>query len=147
MKVILLQDIPSQGKKYDVKEVRGGFARNFLLPRKLAMLATAAAVKEIGARRADEERRREAEKKSHEALIERLRKTPLSFTLKMTEAGSAFGSVSASDIHAGLAEKGIALEKSWIALEDPIKTGGEHAVPVDFPHGVRGEIRVVVEAG
>lgn len=146
MKVILLEDIAKKGKKFEVKDVRGGYARNFLLPRKLAGLATPQALRQLESRRLAEERRREAEKKNHETLVERLPSIPLAFTLKMTEAGTAFGSVSAADIHDALTKKGIAVEKSWIDLDEPIKTTGEHRVKIKFPHGIAGDIPITIQA-
>lgn len=146
MKVILLDDIAKKGKKFEIKDVRGGYARNFLIPRKLAGLATPQALRQLETRRGAEERRHEAEKKQYEVLAERLRSTTLPFTLKMTESGAAFGSVSAADIERALAEKRIPVEKAWIELEQPIKTTGEHRVKIKFPHGIVGEAQITVRA-
>ncbi|MBI4137915.1 MAG: 50S ribosomal protein L9 [Candidatus Sungbacteria bacterium] len=146
MRVILLQDIQTLGKKFDLKEVKKGYARNFLLPRKLALLATATALKDREAQRAAEEKRRAAEKRGYEALTERLRSLALSFTLKVGEKGTPFGSVSAAKIQKTLKDQGIAVEKEWIDLPSPIKTTGEHRVKIKFPHGIVGEAIVDVAA-
>ncbi len=142
----MLEDIPKQGKKFTIKEVRPGYARNFLLPQKMVQAATPAALKALQARIAHREKKQEEKKKEYQKLAEKLQSLTLSLTLKMGEKGQAFGSVSQADILNALKENGISVEKSWIALENQIKTTGEKAVPIIFPYGIRAEARIVVQA-
>jgi large subunit ribosomal protein L9 len=142
MKVILLQDIKNLGKKYDVKDVSDGYARNFLIPRGLAEAATTAALNRI----AEIKSRIAAQKKQ---LLETLEKrketlagTTLIFKLKTGEKGEVFGSVSARDIENALSERGIADVK--IELEKPIKELGEHLVGINLGEGIKTKIKVLV---
>ena len=146
MKVILLQDIPSVGKKYDIKEVNGGYARNFLLPRGLVKPATDAAIADLAARKERDERKKTDERRGLQAAVARLKNVTLSFRVKIGEKGKAFGSITAQKIADALNRQGIAAEKEWILLEEQIKTTGEKIVPIHFPHGVSGEIKLIVEA-
>lgn len=146
MKVILLQDIPALGQKSEVKDVREGYARNFLFTRKLAIAASADRLMHLGQLRASESQRQSKEKEEYAALAEKLKTTELTFKMKMGEKGHAFGSVSEADIQKKLSEKKIRVEKGWIALEEHIKNMGKHEVPIKFPQGVIGSVAVVVEA-
>lgn len=146
MKVILLQDVPALGRKHDMKDVSGGYARNFLLPRMLVEAATDEALRLRAARQAREERMKGDEEIAHRAAAERLKTMTLAFKMKIGEKGKAFGSVSAQKIADELKRQGIAADKDWIALEEPIKTAGERFVPIHFPRGIRGEIKLIVEA-
>ena len=145
MKVILLVDVPALGRKNDVKEVSGGYARNFLLPRHLAEPATDAAVAGLAAKKAREEREKSEEYKRHQALVEKLRSVVLQFRVKIGEKGKAFGSVGTAKIKEALAGQGIAVDKEWIMLDEPIKTTGEKTVAIKFPHGIAGEVKITIE--
>ncbi len=134
------------GRKYDIKEVSGGYARNFLLPRGLARPATDAAIADLAAHKERDERKKTDERRGLQAAVARLKNMTLSFRIKIGEKGRAFGSVTAQKIADALKEQGIAADKDWILLEEPIKTTGEKTVPIHFPHGVSGEIKLIVEA-
>lgn len=146
MKIILQQDVAVLGKRGDVKEVSGGYARNFLLPRGFAVSATEAALKNLEEEMARKEKARRDEEAQYRAAAEALKNMTLRFALKMGERGKAFGSVSAAKIAEAIARQGIAVEKDWIAREDPIKTAGEHVVSVAFPHGIVSKIKILVES-
>lgn len=145
MRVLLLQDIPALGKKNDVKEVSGGYARNFLLPRKLAEPATERAMREAVLHKARKEKQAEEQRERFIESAEKMKNMTLSFKMKMGERGKAFGSVSAAKIANALKKQGVPVEKNWVALDEPIKTSGEHIISVTFPHGGEGKIKVVVE--
>ena len=147
MKIILLQDVPNVGRHNEIKEVREGYARNFLLPQKLAALATDDAVKRIAREKAQKEEYTRTVEEKYRKMADRLKNSALRFTLKMGEKGTAFGSVSGQDIVAELKKQGIEIEKSWIARDEHIKTTGEHIVPIQFPGGIKGETKVMVEGG
>ena len=146
MKIILLQDIPTVGRKSEIKEVREGYARNFLLPRKLAVAATGEAVKRLERESAIKEAHLQTLERTYREISEKLKNITLTFKMKVGERGKAFGSISEEDIKTGLKEEGIKIEKNWLDLEAHIKTTGPHRVPIKFPHDIKGEIRVIVEA-
>lgn len=146
MKVILLQEIPKLGHKNEVKNVADGYARNFLFPRKLAKPATEAALKILEEQKAREERERSIEYQKYKALAEKLKSLTLTFKVKIGEKGRAFGSVTAVKIRDALKKQGIEAEKEWIELDEPFKTAGEYAVKIKLPQGLKGEIKIVVEA-
>lgn len=145
MKVVLLKDVPALGKKNEMKEVSGGYARNFLLPQKLAVPATDAALASIAGQKAREERAQSKQYAAHRALAEKLKTTTLIFKIKLGEKGKAFGSVTAVKIRDALNKQGIAVDKDWILLEGPIKTTGEKIVGITFPHGIKSEIKIIIE--
>ena len=145
MKVILQKEIPTLGKAGEIRNVADGYARNFLIPRGLAEAATESALKDLARKQSDTARHLEREQASFEGMAEKLRSTALSFILKMGEKDQAFGGISSQDIVEKLAEYGINVEKSWIELEQSIKSTGEHNVKIKFPHHVAAEIKIIVE--
>ena len=150
MQVILLKVVEKVGLRGDVVSVADGFARNFLLPRKLAQKATAGAVENI--RRHDELRARH-EARSHEdaeKIAETLRKTVLRFEVKAGPTGHLFGSVTASDVADELwRTRKIRVDRRKVELGEPIKRVGRHQVPIDLFEGVRVDVmtHVVPEGG
>lgn len=145
--VILTANVPNLGAEADVVRVRRGYARNYLLPRGLAMEATSASkrmIEHLKAKRAEREAREMAEA---EELARRIGKLTLKFALETGQAGKAFGSVTAKDILEKLqAElKGVELPKHAVELEQPIKTGGEHEVEVRLHPEVRAKVRVRID--
>lgn len=146
MKVILLQEVQGLGRPGEVKTVRNGYGENFLIARGLAKAATPAALRAAESEKASRTAHDAKEENRFRCMAEALRKTPLAFTMKVNEAGHAFGSVTASDIAEALAAQGLAIDKHWIVLGEPIKTTGTHDVKIGFPHHSEGEVRVTVEA-
>lgn len=144
MKVILLKEIKGLGRTGDVKAVRDGYGQNFLIARGLARAATAPVLRETelikGQRR--EHDAREEERFRH--MADALQKTPLTFTMKVSEKGHTFGSVTASDIQTALARKGFVLDRHWLKLPEPLKTTGEHTIAIEFPKHVTASIIVTV---
>ncbi len=145
MKVILLQDIASLGRKNEVKEVSPGYARNFLLVKKLAVPATDAAIRALAVKKAQEERGKSEEDRKARAALDALNHTVLKFKMKTGGKGRAFGSVNAAKIQQELERNGIEIHKEWIMLDEPIKSTGEKTVDIQFPHGIKGEIKIVIE--
>lgn len=146
MKVIFLKDVPQVARRNDIKEVNGGYARNFLFPKKLAELATSQAIAFFSKQQVVAVEVKNKEETTYKAVAEKLKNTPLVFKMKVGEKGTAFGSVSAAKIADAFKKAHIKVEKEWIELEEHIKTMGEHMVYIKFPHGVIGEVKVVVEA-
>ena len=145
MKVILQQDVKGQGKKGQMIEVAEGYARNFLLPRKLAVAATAANMNTMKmqekARKAEEAR----QKAEAEAVAEKLKGAVVKLTAKAGANGKLFGAVTAKEIAEGLmAQHGIELSKQKIVVEEPIKSFGSYQLKVKLGFEITGTVYVVV---
>ncbi len=146
MRVVLLRDVPKLGKKNEVKEVSDGYARNFLFAQNLAKPATAEALKSLAKQQQQEEKEKTEELQKYEDAVDKLKSLTLNFKVKIGQKGRAFGSVTAAEIQEALAKQDIRVERDWLALEDHIKTTGEHQVEIRFPHGITGKMKVVIEA-
>lgn len=146
MEVILKEDVDNLGHRGEVVKVAEGYARNFLLPRKLAMQATAANKAVIEQMKSAASRRSATEKAVAEALLAKLEPVVLSFTRKSGEEGRLFGSVTSADIAAELATSGFEIDRRKIQLADPIKTVGESTVAIKLHREVTAHIKVKVVA-
>jgi len=145
MKVLLLQDVEHLGKAGEIKDVSGGFGRNYLLPKGFAVLATKSHIKQAEERLAAQRRRAEAARREAEALAAKLSALTLTFTAKVGEQDRLYGSVTNADIAAKLREEvGIEIDRRKIMLEDPIKRTGEYEVPVELASGITATLKVVV---
>ena len=145
MKVILQQDVKGQGKKGQLVEVSEGYARNFLLPRKLAIAATTDAINTMNlkekARKAEEQR----QKVEAEATVEKLKECPVKLTAKAGNGGRLFGAVTTKEIAEGLkAQYGIDIPKQKLVLEDPIKAFGSYQIKAKLGFEVVGTVFVSV---
>lgn len=147
MRVVLTAAVKGLGEVGQVKEVADGYARNYLIPRRLAQAATAGAINQAEARSAADARRRGAEQHDRLALAGRLDSMALTVRSRAGETGRLFGAVTASDIVAALeSEAGVKLDKRQIVLEDPLRRVGSHRVAVDLHHGVVAHLNVEIEA-
>ena len=148
MKVILLQDVKGKGKKGQMLEVSDGYARNFMLPKKLAIEATADAVNTM--RMNDKAAAEKAAKERAEALeiSKKLREMTLTVTAKGGGAGRLFGSVTNQEIADALkANSGIALDKRKIVISDPIKNVGTYTVTCKLGYEISAPLTVkIIEA-
>jgi len=144
MKVILRQDHNKLGKLGDVVDVKDGYARNFLIPRNIAFLATANAVKMLDEEKKQSARRMDKEKTGSEKLAAELGKLSLTIQMKVGEDEKLFGSVTSQMIADGLQEKGITLDKRIIELDEPLKALGIYDVNVKLPGSVTGKVKVWV---
>ena len=145
MKVILQQDVKGQGKKGQLVEVSEGYARNFLLPRKLAIVATTDAINTMNlkekARRAEEAR----QKAEAEATAEKLKECQVKLTAKAGNGGRLFGAVTTKEISEGLkAQYGVDIPKQKLVLDDPIKAFGSYQVKAKLGFEVVGTVYVTV---
>ena len=145
MKVILQQDVKGQGKKGQMVEVSEGYARNFLLPRKLAIVATTDAINTMNlkekARRAEEAR----QKAEAEATAEKLKECQVKLTAKAGNGGRLFGAVTTKEISEGLkAQYGIDIPKQKLVLDEPIKAFGSYQVKAKLGFEVVGTVYVSV---
>ena len=145
MKVILQQDVKGQGKKGQMVEVSEGYARNFLLPRKLAILATADAINTMNlkekARKAEEARL----KAEAEATAEKLKERQVKLTAKAGAGGRLFGAVTTKEISEGLQKQfGLDIPKQKLVLDEPIKAFGSYQVKAKLGFEVTGTVYVAV---
>ena len=146
MKVILLQDVKGKGKKGQMLEVSDGYARNFMLPKKLAIEATADAINTM--RMNDKAAAEKAAKERAEALeiSKKLRDMTLTVTAKGGGAGRLFGSVTNQEIADALkAKSGIALDKRKIVVSDPIKSVGTYTVTCKLGYEISAPLTVKIE--
>jgi large subunit ribosomal protein L9 len=146
MKVILMTDVPALGHRGETRDVANGYARNFLLPRKLAVPATPANLKNVEhlkRQRAKEEDRALEVAKATAARIEAL---TLTVTARASEDGRLYGSVSAQDVVEFLERHQVPVEKRRVQLEEPIKALGEYKVPVRLHGDVTASLTVSVAA-
>jgi large subunit ribosomal protein L9 len=146
MKLILREDVENLGKGGDLVEVKPGYGRNFLLPRKLAVLANPKNVRELEHQRKMAEAKAAKLKASAEAVAKRLADTPVTLKRKVGEQDKLYGSVTALDIVEALAARGLQLDRRTIDLAEPLKTVGDFEVPVKLHREVVGKARVKVEA-
>lgn len=145
MEVILKEEVGNLGVKGDVVKVAEGYGRNYLLPQKLAILATAANRKTIEQMKGAAVRRSAKEKTQAEELAKQFDGLSVSFTRKSGEGDQLFGSVTSSDIAEALKKKGFDLDRRKISLHDPLKTLGEFVVPVKLHKDVTAHFKVVIE--
>jgi large subunit ribosomal protein L9 len=144
MKVILKQDVEKLGRRGDVINVAPGYGRNYLIPRKMAMAVTATNMKAIEIERQALKKKLEAERKTHQSLVEKLNQVTLTFSRRAGEKDVIFGSVSSGDIRDALAGLGHDIDKKKILLDEPIKRLGNFTVPVKISMDDRAEVKIVV---
>ena len=145
MKVILLQDVDNLGKAGDLKEVADGYARNYLLPKRLAAGATPALLANHQQRIAAEKRKLEKQEEANKQQAERLGSVTLTFKARVGKQGRLYGSITSQDIAAGLrTSEGISIDRRLIDLPDPIRAVGTYMVPVKVATKLQPKITVNV---
>ncbi|RLD99479.1 MAG: 50S ribosomal protein L9 [Aquificota bacterium] len=144
MKVILKVDVEGVGSAGDIVEVSPGYARNYLIPRGLALAATSRNVKSLEKQKAEIMKKVDKERKRIEALAQRLAQTKVVVAKQAGEKGKLFGSVTTRDIADALAREGIEIDRKKIVLEETIKTLGSYQVKVKLPHGIESQVQVEV---
>ena len=146
MQVLLMQNVPGIGNAGEVKRVTDGYARNFLLPRKLAVVATEGAVKQSDAIKQAVVRQEAKTRAEAEELAKLIGKVTLTFQAKAGEGDRLFGSITSGDIVDALArEKGIMVDKRKIELDSPLKELGNHSVAIKLHPDVTASVMVVIE--
>jgi len=144
MRVILLQDIENLGKKYEVKDVKSGYARNFLIPKGLAKPATEEALKWLETQKEIEAKKAEEELKKVQEVASAIDGQEVVIPVKIGEDGQLFESIISQKISEKLKEIGFEIKKTQIDLPEPIKELGEFPVKIKFEHNLEAEIRVIV---
>lgn len=146
MQIIFLEEVRNVGKKYEVKEVSAGYARNFLFPNKLAEPATPTSLKKLEAMKAEHDKDEIEYKKHLEQLAARINDLSIEFDLKKGKDGSIFGVVNKESILKALREhKLITKERIDITLDHPIKEFGNYKIPIDLKKGVTAELKIIVK--
>lgn len=145
MEVILKEDVTALGSRGDVVKVAEGYGRNFLLPRKLAIEASAGNKKVIEQMKAATVRRSAKEKTAAEELAKQFEGLSVSFQRKSGESDQLFGSVTPGDIADALTKKSFNIDRRKIQLHEPLKTLGEFTVPVKLHKEVTAHLKVVIE--
>ena len=145
MKVVLLQDVKGQGKKDQIIEVSDGYARNFLLPKKLAAIADAAVMNDIKNKEAAKAHKIEMEKKEARDLAEKLQSLTVKLKIQGGADGRVYGSVTTKDIAEAMKEQHkIDIDKRKIVLDAPIKNYGAYTLDVKLYPEIGGKINLVV---
>ena len=146
MKVILLQNIKGFGQIGDVKNTSDGYAKNFLLPRKMAKAATDGSMKEIESLKAKRTIMVEAEKKGALEAVEKLKDLVIEFTRKATKTGKLFAGIGKDDIVVEIKKaSGVQLQEEMIGHEEPIKHIGEHLVDLNLSLEVKAQIKIIIK--
>jgi len=145
MEVILKEDIPSVGTTGDIVKVKPGFARNYLLPRGMAVLADPRNRDEREHEKRVAAEKRERDQRHASVLADQVGSLRLVIAARAGDEGKLFGSVTNIDIERALAERGFKIDRRRIRLQDPIKAIGQYEVPVQLMVGVVAKVVVVVE--
>lgn len=143
-KILLREDIDDLGARGEIVRVRAGYARNYLLPRKLAVEATSSNVKQIEQERAALLKREAKERATAESQADQMRTLVLAFERKAGEQGALYGSVTSMDIAEALQERGYEVDRHRIHLREPIKRLGEFSVPLRLHRDVSIDLQVKV---
>lgn len=146
MKVVLMQDVPNLGKTGEIKEVRDGYGRNYLIPKGYAALATPGLIKQAQERAAAQQKREAKERAAAQQLAQRINGQTLRFVVRVGELERLYGSITNVDIAEKLQQQlGVEVDRRRIELGDPIKRAGVYSVPVRFASDIEARLNVVVE--
>jgi large subunit ribosomal protein L9 len=144
MKIILRQNVERLGQRGDIITVKDGFARNYLIPRKLALVATPGNLRAFQEEKKQLDVRENKDRRLAEQLAKKLKSVSITATVAVGEEDRVFGSVTAQTISGLLKEKGYEIDKKKILLEEPIKALGVYTVPLKLHHDVEGKVKVWV---
>lgn len=145
MEIILMEDIPAVGKMGDLVRVSDGYARNYLLPRKKGVMATAASVQAVERAKHQSQHKEERSEQEARELAQRLAEISCTVSKPAGEGGKLFGAVTSADIEKALREQGITVDRKKIVLEEPIKKVGAYTVSLKLHATVVAQLKVVVE--
>ena len=145
MKVILLEDVKALGKKGEIVNVNDGYARNFILPKKLGLEATGKNLNDLKLKKANEEKVAKEQLEDAKEFAKKIEAEKITLAIKFGEGGRAFGSVSSKEIAAAAKEQlGYDIDKKKIQLKDALKTVGTHEVPIKLHPKVTATLKVIV---
>jgi large subunit ribosomal protein L9 len=146
MRVILMQDVLHAGKRGEIVNVKPGYARNYLIPKRLALVATPGNQKVFEQQRGKIDVRHAKEQEAAQEIATSIASLRLRIAKRVSEAETLYGSVTASEVNELLLEKGVTVDKRRIDLEGGIKTLGDHQVRIELHPEVIAEVTVTVEA-
>ena len=147
MKVLLLQDVKGQGKKDQIVDVSDGYARNFLFPKKLAVVADNKALNEVKNKEASKQYKIETEKAAANAIVAKLAEVVVKISVNAGADGRLYGSITSKDIAEALAKQhGVTVDKRKIVMPDPIKAYGTYNFDVRLYPEIVGKVKVTVGA-
>lgn len=144
MRVILLKDVENLGKKYEIKETKAGYARNFLIPQGLAKPVTKEVLKWLEVQKEIETKRSEEELKKIQDFVSKIDGLELPFPVKIGEKGELFESITYQKISEKLKKLGFEIKKTQIDLKEPIKELGEFPIKIHFEHNLEAEISAII---
>ncbi|MCI8887200.1 MAG: 50S ribosomal protein L9 [Hungatella sp.] len=145
MQIVLLEDVKSLGKKGQIVKVNEGYARNFILPKKLGVEATPKNLNDLKLKKANEEKLAAQLLAEAKELGQKLEKSSITLSIKAGDNGKAFGSVSGKEIGKAIQEQlGLDIDKKKLVLPEPLKTFGTHEVPVKLHRDVTAKLAVKV---
>ena len=144
MKVILLKDIKKLGKKFEVKEVSPGYARNLLFPNGSAIIADKESLKKIENQKSLELKNAEERQKENERMIKELGDKEIKIETKIGDEGQLFESINEQKIADKLKEMGFIIDKSNLEINEPIKRQGEHLVKLKLGNNLEGKIKIII---
>jgi len=145
MDIVLLEDVKALGKKGQIVKVNDGYARNYILPKKLGVEATARNLNDLKLKKANAEKLAAEQLAAAKELAARIGEMSVSLTMKAGEGGKAFGSISSKEIGAAIAEQlKLDIDKKKMVLSEPIKTFGTHEIPIKLHKDVTAKLAVKV---
>ncbi len=144
MKVILLKDVENIGKKFEVKEVKNGYARNFLLPNDLAKPATKEALNQLEIQRALEEKKSELDLKAIQETASKVDGLEVIIPVKLGEKGELYEKINSQKVLEKLREMGFEVKKAQIDMENPVQEIGEFKIRIKFAHNLESEINLII---
>ena len=144
MKVILTEDVPSLGEAGQTVDVANGYARNYLLPNKLAIEATSRNLKQVEHQKTQLLKRLEKTRLEAEDLAKRIGALSLSFSRAAGENEKLFGSVTSMDIQQSLSDSGVNIDRKKIALSEPIKQLGDFTIPIKVQSSITAELKISI---
>jgi len=144
MKIILIKDVEKLGKKYEIKEVSSGYARNYLIPKDLAIQASEKLLKWAEAQREKEEKKADEKLKKVSEFVSAIDGLEIEITVKVGKEDQFFEKINQQKISEGLKELGFEIKKSQIELEKPLEELGEFPVKIKFEHNLEAEVKIII---
>lgn len=144
MKIVLLKDIDHVGKKYEVKDVRKGYAKNFLIPKGLAKPATKEFLKWVSLQKEVEAKKSEKELEKVQEAASKIDGYELTIPVKVGDEGQLYESIGAQKIVEELKKNGFEIQKHQIEIDHPLKATGEFPIKIKFKHNLEVEIKVII---
>src|SRR5690242_13612100 len=144
VKVVFRSDVRGIAQAGDVKNVSSGYARNFLIPRKLAFPASEGALRQWETERQGTLAKASRQREGTQALAQKIEALALSLSAKASPEGRLFGSISRQELKDALAKEGIVLDRHMIVLSEPLKQVGPATVPIHLGHGVQAQLKITI---